>query len=246
MNLSLMLIKLMVQLCREVCIVIWLSCKHVVSSILLCLVPCCHIGDSPVDSVLVTLPERNWAMTKGNNLRVSLLSTWHSTLIGEARRSQLPTQSQLEVYNSAHLTPSATSNRSNNTTPKVDVIPVSCRWPSRLAAQISTFFPPFTHCPLLTLSPCSQCGGGYPQLKQGLCWVEAARCSQDLSHYSQLHSGTRAPEYRLWGRVRECEWDLTKHRERRRSLCSSNRVQVGTFWETLEKDHSCRSPEIVV
>lgn len=30
-----------------------------------------------------------------------------------------------------------TSNRSNNTNPKVDLIPVSCRWP----AQLSPFFP---------------------------------------------------------------------------------------------------------
>ncbi|KAI9529735.1 hypothetical protein NQZ68_007974 [Dissostichus eleginoides] len=42
----------------------------------------------------------------------------------------------------------------------------------------------------------SQCVG-YPQLKKGLCRVVAAHCSKDLSHYSQLHRGTRAPENRL-------------------------------------------------
>ncbi len=110
-------------------------------------------------------------------MRISLLSTWVSALIGKVRCSRLPTQSQQEFYNSAHLTPSASSHRSNNTTPKAVVIPVSCRWPFRLAAQISTFFPAFTHCPPLTLSSGSQCGGN-PQLKQGLCRVEAAGSRQ--------------------------------------------------------------------
>lgn len=57
-----------------------------------------------------------------------------------------------------------TSNRPNNTNPKVDLIPVSCRWPSRLVAQLSPFFPLLTLCPLLTLFPGSQRGGS-SQLK---------------------------------------------------------------------------------
>lgn len=105
-----------------------------------------------LDLVWVTFHEWNWTMTQGNNVRISLLFTWNSALIGKAHHSQLPTQSQLEFYSSAHLTLSTIGNRSNNTTPKVDIIPVSRRWPSRLAAQISTFFPAFTHCPL-SLSP---------------------------------------------------------------------------------------------
>lgn len=128
----------------------------------------------------------------------------------------------MEFYNSAPLTASATSNRSYNTNPKADLIPVSCRWPFRLAAQISTCFSLFTHCPPLTLFPGSQCGGN-PQLKSGLCSVEAARCGQDLSHYSQLHSGTRRGHLNTGceGRVR-----ARPNTRKEGHLCCGNRAQL--------------------
>ncbi len=46
-----------------------------------------------LDLVLVTFPKCNWTMTEGNNMGISLLSMWNSTLIGQAHHSQLPTQS---------------------------------------------------------------------------------------------------------------------------------------------------------
>lgn len=77
------------------------------------------------------------------------------------------------------------------------LIPVSSGWPSRLAARTSaspSLFPslPTSHSPFQA--------AGSSQLIEGLRWVEAAGCSQDLSHCSQLHGWDEARAPERWGR----------------------------------------------
>lgn len=123
------------------------------------------------DWLLVTFHElKTEPSLWGDGLGISLLSTWN-----QDRKRSITTSypHSLGFYNSARLTPPTTGNRSNNTNQKkVDLIPVSCRWPFGLAGPDLHIFPLFSHSepslPSLSLVfPGSQCGGN-PQLKQGL------------------------------------------------------------------------------
>lgn len=122
---------------------------------LLYLIPCRCTGDSPGLSC--------GNLSRGEQSR-EFPCYLHGTALWRERLIALSYPHSLESYNNMPLTPSNTGNRSTNTSPKVDLIRVSCKWASRLAGQISTFFLLFTRCPPLTLFPDSQ-GGGSPQLK---------------------------------------------------------------------------------
>lgn len=96
-------------------------------------------------------------------------------------------------------------DRSNNTAPKVGLIPVSSGRPFRLAAHVSTSPSLFPHCPLLALFPGR--------------WQLSAEIGPTLGGGSRLQPGpvtlisappwdkVRAPERRQSGRLGVCDWD---------------------------------------
>lgn len=136
-------------------------------------------------------------------------------------------------------------------TKKVDLIPVSCRWPFGLAGPDLHIFPPFSHnehpptLPSLSLVfPGSLCGGN-PQLKQGL--LQGGGGTLQPGPVTLLsepqRDEARAPERRLWGRLPVRGW------ERDQTLGGGK--QDANFWfgdtffsplRTGEADRSCVSP----